>query len=118
VKKIIIPAGIVIFCCSLGWEFLSIAALQNGSYRVEFTGTPRAKVYGVTGWLDLNDPSETLHSNKVASDLPATVFLSPPSGTIVVASGLTINQGDVNIGLWTFLDLLHLKFTYSLTTGE
>jgi YD repeat-containing protein len=29
-----------------------------------------------------------------------------------------VNRLLTDIGLWTFLDLLHLKFTHSLTTGE
>lgn len=102
--KKIITLGIVIFCGSLAWEFISVvnsrSSTPSSSYRFEFTGTPGVKVNGTTGWLDLKDPNRKFHSKSLEGDLPVIVSLDYPSGTVVSASGATEGQGDVTIRIY------------------
>lgn len=96
--------GIVIFCGSLAWEFISVAnsrsSTPSSSYRFEFTGTPGAKVYSTTGWVDLRDSNHTFHSKSLEGNLPVIVYLDYPSGMVVSASGSTEGQGDVTIKIY------------------
>jgi hypothetical protein len=102
--KKFIALGIVIFCGSLGSEFISIANSRNSKptnrYRFEFTGSPGVKIYGATGWVDLKDPNRTFHPKSLVGVLPVTISLDYPSDTVVSASGSTEGQGDVTIRIY------------------
>jgi hypothetical protein len=102
--KKFITLGIVIFCSSLAWEFISIAnsrsSTPTSSYRFEFIGSPGVKIYGATGWIDLKDPNRTFHPKSLVGVLPITISSDYPSDTIVSASGSTQGQGDVTIRIY------------------
>jgi hypothetical protein len=85
----------------LGWAWQSGAIPRGGSgYRVEFTGTPGAKLIGVAGWSDLRNKKTPIHMDKAEGNLPLTISLSPPTGAIVSASGSTMGQGEVTIKIF------------------
>jgi hypothetical protein len=85
----------------IGWAWQSGAIPRGESgYRVEFTGTPGAKLYGSTGWLDLNNSKTPIHMDKAEGTLPLTVSLNPPPGATVSASASTLGQGEVTIKIF------------------
>lgn len=91
-KSVII--GVVVVG-GLGCAWQSGAIPRGGSgYRVEFTGTPGAKLYGAAGWSDLSNTEQPMHMDKVEGNLPVTVSLNPPSGAVVSASGSTTSGQD------------------------
>jgi hypothetical protein len=97
-KAVII--GLVVFG-GLGYAWQSGAIPLGGSgYRVEFTGTPGAKLTGVVGWKDAKNFANPTHLDKAEGTLPLTVSVNPPPGSIVVATGNSFGQGDVTIRIY------------------
>jgi hypothetical protein len=93
----------LLICAGLGWAWKSGAMTSGGGgYRVEFTGTPGAKLIGTVGWRDMKNFSIPTHMDKAEGILPHSVDLNPPGGgsMMVVASGATLGQGDVTVKIY------------------
>jgi hypothetical protein len=96
-KKII---ALIAIGGSMFWAYQSGAIARSGSgYRVEYAGTPGAKLYGSYGWMDMTG-KKPMHIEKVAATLPYSVSFNPPANSMVTAAASTLNQGSVTVKIF------------------